>query len=204
MYTKQVKYSRILAMLSLTILYFSQSSQASVLSFNFEDAAGDFETSADTFDPGIVATEWLTQQGSVLDFTGDPGRALGARTFANGNALQLRLVVADGLALSIDSFAFDHFASSTGPQAWQLRINGDELASGAAPASFASANGDLMLDNLVGEISLAIVGTQASSNGGTYRIDNFVLNGVLTPVPLPPSVALLAIALGFISRRHRI
>jgi len=200
MYTTQYHRLPVPAAVFLTVLLCSQSVAASdvLIGFDFEDESGVFENIADISASGLDTSGWQVQTGTLLDFGGNPGRALAARNFVDGNVLVLEVGIAPGLEVHLDRVAFDHFGSSSGPSLWGLRINGVDILGGDVPASFEHIDGALSEDLLSGLLRVEIWGSGASSNNGTYRVDNFELAGVATPVPVMPAIFLFGSALGMV------
>lgn len=144
---------------------------------------------------------WFDAQGSLTSFGGNPGRALAARTFLDGNALILVVNVLAGFSIDLDSYTFDHQASASGPMNWDLKINGVPITSGPTTTSFTGVSGELSLHGITDPIIVELFGSGAPSNSGTYRLDNFALTGSVTTVPLAPGIVLLGSGLAFLSRR---
>ena len=132
MYTKQLKVHYVRSAVFLTALFCSNLAPASsvVIGYDFEDIVGVFENSPATALPGIDALPWSDQHGSLTNFSGNPGRAIAARTFLDSNTLTLIVNVASGFRAMLDGYSFDHLASSTGPATWEFRINAVPIANG--------------------------------------------------------------------------
>jgi hypothetical protein len=175
---------------------------AQVAAFDFDGGSGAFELSADTLAPGLSAGPWSDLDGSLTPVTGNPGLALSAKSFDDGNSLWFTLSVLPGYALTLDGFNFDQRASPTGPTAWSLSIGGVGTASGSTTASFTTRSGLLGLGPVTGDVIIALSGTGASSGIGTWRIDNFSLSGEVSPVPLSSSlIFLLSSVFGLVGMR---
>lgn len=183
-----------------------------VLAYSF-DQGELFRSTADRLADGLFAEAWTLAAGGGTSTTGNPGRALSANGWdAQGNAFVLRVTLAPGHALALTGFGFDERASGTGPQSWSLRIADVDLAEGRTHTSFTRHAGLLSLPGpLSGQFDVALSGFGASSASGTWRMDNFFLEGqVLGPagvplqvIPLPPALALLAAPLLLCPRRRR-
>lgn len=167
-------------------------------SFAFDDETGDFTNMADIVAAGLDVSAWYTATGSVADFAGVEGRALAARNFASGNALVLDITVAHGFSLDLGAVAFDHVASASGPTQWMLHIDGADILGGATPSSFERIDDTFALGPFSGALRIELRGLGASSNSGTYRVDNFTLSGNVAPVPLPGALVLAASAAGLL------
>lgn len=154
---------------------------------------------------GLTSAGWTVANGSLGSATGNPGMALSATGWAAGNAYTLRVEIDPDFAFRLDGFQFDERASSTGARDWRLIIAGLEVAVGTSNTSFTTHAGALDLGQLTGNFDIVLAGMNASSNAGTWRMDNFTLAGEAVrltssvpdpithpaPVPVPPAVALL-------------
>ena len=165
-----------------------------MLLYDFEDANGDFDLNAEVIDAGLSVSSWTVLSSTVRDFAGNPGRAMASGGFSSGNAFELMVTVDAGSVLSLSGFAFDQFASGSGPSDWQLHIDGMTVATGSTAGSYTNETGALNLNALSDTFTIGLSGSGASSNLGTFRIDNFSLSGDVQPVPLPASLGLFAAA----------
>ena len=98
---------------------------------------------------------------------------------------RIRVTRRHGQLLQLSRFGFEQSASASGPLSWALSIDDVHVASGATSVGFQAISEDLALDGITGSFLLALSGDGASSNAGTYRIDNFFLEGSVSAVPLP-------------------
>lgn len=179
---------------------FTAASAETVLLYDFEDTNGDFDLSAEVRADGLELGDWSVINSTLRDFSGNPGRAIASGGFSSGNAFELPISVADGQVLQLSKFGFDQSASASGPVNWTLSINDVNVASGATSVGFQTISEPLALGGITGSFLLAILGDGASSNAGTYRIDNFFLEGSVSPVPLPGAlVFFLSAGLGLMS-----
>lgn len=164
---------------------------ATLLRFEFEDPLGNFLNAPVTLASGLATSAWADTDGTLTSFTGNPGRALGGRSFDDGNAFSLAIQIDPGLTLTLTGAGFDQQASASGPSAWTLAINGLAVANGATGSTFQTEHADFALPDLSGSVLLVLSATGASSGAGTFRLDNFELSGAVAPVPLPASLTLL-------------
>ena len=174
---------------------------ATLAAYDFDAGDGGFTEAPAALAPELVATPWRDVDGSLTAFTGAPGRALGARHFADGNSLLWSVRAATGHQLLLDGLRFDQQASTSGPKFWALRVNGDLVASGATTTTFTAVHVPLALP-AQDHVDIALDGFEASSAQGTWRIDNFQLLGATAPVPVPPALPLLASGLLLLARRR--
>jgi hypothetical protein len=158
---------------------------ATVARYDFDDDAGGFINEAEDLAAQLSASGWSDIDGTLGSAAGNPGFALSARDFADGNEYRITLTPAPGFTLGLSSVRFDSRASTTGPAVWALSIDGVEIASGATATTFTTA--DVPLASAAGSapLVLGLRGTQAASSLGTWRLDNVVLSGAVTPVPVP-------------------
>ena len=165
---------------------------ATLVLFDFNDAANTLELTPEVIAPGVTASLFSDTAGTLTSGAGNPGRAVSARTWLDGNAWHFTLEPLPGYTLSLDGFSFDDLASGTGPKTWTLQIEGDSAATGATTTSvFGTHGGAFAPGSSTSPIGIALLGTGASSNSGTWRIDNFALTGVVAPVPVPAAFVLL-------------
>lgn len=179
---------------------------STVVQFDFDDGAGGFLNAPALIAPHLTAGEWSDSDKSLGSASGNPGKAVSATKFDDGNTLGFKLSVADGYQLSLDGYSFDQRASATGPTAWSLSAATAQVASGATVfGNFANSSGALNVGGLHGEVAIDLYADGAGTSQGTWRIDNFQLQGEVTPLPapLPASLVLLASALLWLPRWHR-
>jgi hypothetical protein len=62
-------------------------------------------------------------------------------------------------------------------------------------------SGIFSLTGITDTITVALSGYNATSNSGTYRLDNFSLTGAVSSVPLAPGVIFMSSGLAFLLAR---
>ncbi len=190
----------------LSLLSVSSAEAAIIASFDFEDAVGNFSNLAERVAPHVTATSWSDADGTLGSATGNPGFALTARSFDNGNEYRLTLTPSAGFQLALTGIAFDHRVSSTGPTAWDFRLNGNSIALGTTSTSFKSESIAFASGADDSPLLLTIFGSGASHGAGTFRLDNVLVSGNLTAVsavPLPAPLWLFAPALISLAKARR-
>lgn len=160
-------------------------SAITLATFDFSDDNGAFSPAPETLNAGIALTHWEDLDGTLTDYAGNPDRALGARDFLDGNGFLLTLVPQVGTEIQLQQVSFEHRASSTGPVRFMVFGSGIETYEGSTDTLFQIANvaGDGLWQNSAVEI--LFWGDGASSNTGTWRIDNVLLEGDVRPSPVP-------------------
>jgi hypothetical protein len=184
-------------------------SAASLATYGFETADGAFSTLPTTLADGLAAGDWLDADGTLTSYAGAPGRALGARDFADGNRLSWSVRAVAGRALSPTALRFTQQASASGPKFWAVNVNGARVATGATSTAFTSIALSLAAAPRA-LFELTLEGFEASSALGTWRIDNFELEGAVqdaattpTAVPLPAPLLPFIVGLALAARRSR-
>lgn len=165
-----------------------------VVSFDFDAAAGDFDAAAEFAVPNLTVSKLSDRDGTLTGFAGNPLNAAGAKSWHDGNAFMFTIDVEQGYRLTLDGFSFDERASLTGPAEWSLSVGGIPLASGLTTTSFSNQAAPFVLSDLTGSLEIALAARGASSSSGTWRIDNFAFSGDVRPVPLPPAMGLFSVA----------
>jgi hypothetical protein len=195
-----------LAALISLISSIPQAEAALVAHYDFEDAAGNFSNLAELLAPELSASAWADADNTLGSAAGNPGFALNARNFHDGNQFFVNLSPAAGFELSLTGISFDHRISATGPTDWELRLNGTPIASGITSTTFKSEN--ITFESIASgdPLVLALYGSGAGGSTGTMRLDNVSISGTLSaasPVPLPAAVWLFAPALFGLIRSAR-
>lgn len=185
------------ALAACAILQAALPTQAAVLAhFDFEDDSGAFTRAAATLDAALTAGLWSDDDASATSGNGNPGFALSARGFNDGNTLRLRVTPRAGLALRVTGFGFDQRASASGPAQWRFELGNLGVGAGATSTEFGRVSATFAAHVFAMPFDLAIRADGATSALGTLRIDNFTLEGNAVPdasaVPLPGAGLLLA------------
>lgn len=166
---------------------------ATLAAYDFDAADGSFEAVAQILAAPLTASPWSDVDGTLTNFTGNPVRAIGARSFDDGNSLRLTLSASGGKQIVLDALRFDQLASASGPRNWVARVNDQIIGSGTTTTAFSSI--ELPLSALAGTLfEFSLEGSGATSGQGTWRVDNFLLTGSVasSAVPLPAAFPLLA------------
>lgn len=213
-------------LVALSTLASAPAFAASIVNFTFDAGNATLANPHDiAANPDISnITPWSVRDGvlSSNGLTGKPnsGRAIGATSFGaakdadpEGNEFRFSFDVHGRLALT--GFSFWEQGSSgpngTGPTSWEMFVNGGSVATGAGFQGNPGLDhsGLLNLGNLTGTVNVSIFAKGAVDNPlslvptATWRIDNFILEGTVAPVPLPASLPMLIGALGMLGMARR-
>lgn len=136
-----------------------------------------------TFATGLSSSSWTTSATSFTSFGGNSGQALSLGAVSGTQTYTLTFNINSGFTASITSFDFWSRRSGTGPTTLSMTINGTSVLS----SSSVSASGALLgvtsvsgFANLSGTVTIVI--TLNGGTGGTFRLDDFTLNGSVVPV----------------------
>ena len=144
-------------------------------------------------DNNITGGKWTNSQGGWTTYNGQSGRALAISSATpTTTTLTFEYDVATGYKMSAASFSFYQRASSTGYSQYTLSINGTQVGSGNLFVDAVGQDNPLQwtgdqtlttaMNNLTGHVTVVITlsgGTHGSQ--GTFRLDNFSLNGYTVP-----------------------
>lgn len=171
---------------------------ATLASWSFDAPDGTFTGAADVLAPGASAGAWSDLDGTLSNYGGASGRAVGARSFDDGNSL--RVTVDAGAPFTLEELRFEQQASASGPKSWTVRVNGTVAASGATSSTLSPFVVPVGVTAALFELSFD--GLDAASAQGTWRLDNVALIGT-SPVPLPAALPLFVSGLlGLYTRRR--
>lgn len=179
-----------------------QAKAAPLLVYDFDDGAGGFANAPSLVAPGLTAGPWSVDLGSVGHVAGNPGRAISGTQWLTGNAFRFSLAPTTDQILVLTGFSFDQQASGTGPTGWLLYLAETLIGSGGTSTSFQLQQA--LLANLLvhGPVEISLAAGGAGSNAGTWRIDNFRLEGHwAAAVPEPRAGLLLGIGLAMLCWR---
>lgn len=182
---------------------------ATLISFDFESDEGAFTLAPDYVAAGIVGTEWSLASGSLTDYTGVTGFALGGRGFDPENAFTLTIDLAPQTAIRLDALQFSDRASASGPTALRVTLGTQTLMTAATSTEFLTRSITDINATYTDRLTLQFAGLAAGSGSGTWRLDDVALEGTLSvsSVPIPASIWLFAapaVCLGGARLRQRV
>ncbi len=145
--------------------------------------------------PDIINSSWTNSvNASFAAFAGTSGPSLCITNPPLNPSFSFTLTfdVASGKTLNISSYNFWNKRSNTGPTTWALSINGTSFGGGATTNATAGAFVGVtpsVINNLTGTVTVVLTLTGATG-GGTFRLDNFTLNGTISSTPALTSTTL--------------
>ena len=149
-------------------------------------------------DPGLSNSVWTNNTGSWVSFIGSSGEALGLANSSGAANVTLTFTVAPGKQMTIDTFSFWRQRSPVGAQNWSMAINGINVGSGTI-AQTAAATGTLPVANpvvnLTGNVNV-VISLSNAPGVGTFRVDDFTLNGTITNTCVAPAITSISPASG--------
>jgi hypothetical protein len=187
----------------------SPCAQAQLVTYTF-GSAGSPTTDANSVTTNLSASVFSGSVGSPGTGSGTPvysagsgGSFFSASSWTGaapgGNYFEFTLTPADGYRFDVTSVSFGYRATSTGPTAFAFRSSSDGYASDLAAGSltndgswYASGAVSITLSALASGTTFRVYGSGASAAGGTLRLDDVTLNGTVSAVPEPATVAALA------------
>ncbi|MCP9751013.1 DUF6443 domain-containing protein [Ferruginibacter sp. HRS2-29] len=166
-------------------------------SFNDTPSTHPYVTVPNVLNSSLSGSSWTNHRGIWTSYAGNTGAG---RTIAFDNStadtarLTLSLNIASGKKATIKSFSFFHRASLSGYRRWKMYINGIEvgqdtvyLSSTGSGANTLRTTGTRNVLNAVSDLTATItvlmklydhdLAYPNGNAGGTFRMDDFILNG---------------------------
>lgn len=159
---------------------------------NFE--TGNFSDTLYTQTPTILSdnlfnTKWSIKTGVLQKFAGSGGTGTGALGVLSGSSaspLTLYMNVQNGYSLTINSFSFWRLTSSA--VSYIINVNGINIGSGNAPQTIGANTGLVSVLNPVNGLTGLVKVQLVLSGSGSFRIDDFTLNGNLISCGILPEI----------------
>ena len=135
-----------------------------------------------TLNANLSNSSWTNSTGAWTSYAGSAGQAIALSNSSGTPTITLTFTVANGYSLSLSSFSFWQQRSAAGAQNWSMTVNGTAVGSGTVPTTAANT-GSLTPTNtisgLTGTITI-IMSLSGATGTGTYRLDDYTLNGSVT------------------------
>ena len=143
------------------------------------------------FNTNLSNSSWSNTTGTWSNGTGNMGNAIRLSSTASPTeTITLTFNVASNYQLAVTSFNFWRVRSNTGAQNWAMKINGIDVGTGTVPTT-GSAIGVTNVTNavagLTGTVTVQIILSGATGTG-TFRLDDFILNGSVTTTCVQPAI----------------
>lgn len=173
-----------------------------IYQYGFENLPGNGTTTASpwTGTPDVLATglsnsSWATNHtdGLFISYSGSCGNtscqslAISGNNYPASTTYTLTFTVNSGYALNVTGLSFWNRESTTGPSTINITINGTAAINNLAGAGTTGTNTGTLtpvnsFTNLTGTFTLVMTLTGATSSAGTFRLDDFVIDGTVTAV----------------------
>ena len=157
----------------------------------FEGATSTPYTAAPgTINANLSGSSWANSSGTFGVLAGSTGQSLSLASVTGTQTYTLSLNVASTFGAAVTSFSFWTKASATGPSAFSMTVNGIAAGSGATGGTTGANTGTITVSNLIASQTgtLTVVLTLTGGTGGTFRLDDFTLNGNVVSTPSAPTV----------------
>lgn len=150
--------------------------------------------------PDLSNSVWTNNKGSWISFIGSSGVALGLGDASTNATLTLTFTVAPGKQLAISNYSFWRQRTPSGPQNWSMAVNGINVGAGAI-TSTGTSTGTLAVTTpvtaITGTVTILLTLSNPPVGGfGSFRIDDFTLNGTITNTCAPPVLSTMSPAYG--------
>ncbi len=132
-------------------------------------------------DSHLSGSSWSNSTGAWTSTAGSTGEAIRLTSVANAT-ITLTFNVAANFQVDVSSFNFWRQRSNLGPQNWSMTINGINVGSGTTAIAGAAIGNTTVanaISGLTGTITVVLSLTGSTGNG-TFRLDDFTLNGTVT------------------------
>ena len=152
-------------------------------------------------DANLSTSSWSNSTGAWTSFAGSAGQAISLNNSSGTPTVTLTFNVAVGYQLDVTSFSHWTRRSSTGAQNWSMTINGISVGSGSVSTGGANT-GTIAVGSPVssqtGTITI-VLSLSGATGAGTFRLDDFTLNGTVTPTAAAPEINIQGNAVSIVS-----
>lgn len=164
--------------LLLLFLAFCYSANSQVLVYNFDDSptANPYTTAPSPVDAQLSNFSWTNTVGAFSNIGGNTGSSLSISNSSGTPSYTLTFDIAAGCELNLSGFSFWARRSNTGAQNWDLKVNGTSVGTGTVPTSGSVISGTCSM-LLTGTVTITLELSGGSSVTGSFRLDDFTLNG---------------------------
>ncbi len=147
-----------------------------------------------TLDANLSGSSWSNSTNAWTSFAGSAGQAIALNNSGGTPSLTLTFSVASGYKLDVASMSFWRQRSASGAQNYSVTINGGAaVATGTVPTAGADTGALTVTGKtgLTGTVTM-VMSLSGASGTGTFRLDDFTLNGTVSLVaataPAAPTI----------------
>ncbi|MFL9842984.1 T9SS type B sorting domain-containing protein [Flavobacterium rhizosphaerae] len=133
-------------------------------------------------DAALSNSSWTNSNNAWTSFSGASGEAIALSNSGGTPTITFNFQVAPGKQLDINSFNFWRRRSNTGAQNWSMTINGIMVGSGDIKTTGEEIGLTPVANAVTGLTGTVTVKLNLSgaTGSGTFRLDDFTLNGIVT------------------------
>ncbi len=149
--------------------------------------SGTTYTGSPTLAAGINSSVWSTSALGFTSFAGSSGQALSLSNSGGTPTITLTLTLDNTYTLALDSVSLWRQRSAAGAQAFSLSVNSTSVETGTVPTTGATTGAVAPSTTSFGGTNglstyTFVLGLSGATGSGTFRLDDFTLNGTLTAV----------------------
>ena len=155
--------------------------------FGTTTISGTSYTGSPTLATNLTGGEWTTSASGFTSYSGSSGQALSLSNSSGSPTITLTLTVAAGYKLDISEYNFWRQRSSSGAQNYSITINGKAAGSGTVPTTGAAIGSQTVDNDSITGTFTVVISLSGASGTGTFRLDNFELEGVISALATVPT-----------------
>ncbi len=178
---------RFVLLLAVSLICFIQNGTSQIYLHDFgvtTITSHPYTVSPGTLDANLSTSSWSNSTSAWTSFAGSAGQAIAMSNSGGTPTITLTFSVSPGFQCSVTSFNFWRQRSGTGAQNWAMTINGIAVGSGTVPTSGTAigvTNVTNAVSNQTGTMTV-VISLSGATGTGTFRLDDFTLNGTVTSV----------------------
>ncbi len=137
-----------------------------------------------TLDANLSSSSWVNSTNTWTSFGGSSGQAISLNNSGGTPTITLTFNVNAGFQLQVNSYSFWRQRSNMGAQNYSMTINGNAVGSGTVPTtgvSIGTITTGLPISGITGTVTV-VISLSGATGTGTFRLDDFTLNGIVTAI----------------------
>ncbi|MBN1269925.1 MAG: hypothetical protein JXB04_10070 [Kiritimatiellae bacterium] len=155
--------------------------------FDTDDETPAFDTNAQYVANRLTEGGFANDPGPIGSSAGNPEQAAASSGWLVDRYYYFTVVVEQGFQMTVTNIMFHDLRSGTGPSNWFVFCSADSYGSALAAGtnlttSWTTNSEPVSYSVLTGTNTFRVAATNAGGSSGTWRLDNFRLQGVLQPL----------------------